>query len=148
MAAQQKCRKTNPKNNFLLEEASVSGIKLGLLPRKAAWTVFAFCMLSPCAQSFNHGSQGPTSEGERVLHPGRLFGIYLASDNSVAFQFPELLGQHFLRGVRQQPAQFSVTLWASHQVVENDGFPLAADHIERGANWTIFETHGIRTGTK
>ena len=45
--------------------------------------------------------------GERVLYARRHLGIHFPVNNSVALQFPQVLGQHLLGQPRDEPLQFA-----------------------------------------
>ena len=99
--------------------------------------------LAPFAKLTHHGLQGLTVTRQLVFHARRVFWKNVADDNAIAFEFAELLRQHFLRGVRQQLAQFAVTPLPGHEVVKDDGLPFTANDINRGADGTIFKAHGL-----
>jgi hypothetical protein len=98
---------------------------------------------SPFAQFPHYRAQGAAKFGQRVFHFGRNFGINLARDDAIAFQFAKLLGQHFLRGIRQEPSEFAKPLFAVHHMIEDDRFPFSANHLQGGTNGAIFKGHKI-----
>jgi hypothetical protein len=90
---------------------------------------------APRIHAFQYGLQGLAVFGHGILHPRRYFGVDFAVDEAVRFQFPQLLGEHFLGNALNVPAEFveahGRTLAKQKQ---NQWFPFAADNFKGYVN--------------
>ena len=73
-----------------------------------------------------------------VINARRHLPKYLALNNSVSFQFPQLLGQHLLGDVRNVTLKLAKSASAkTPDVVEDYRFPLSPNDVHGGSHGTI-----------
>ena len=73
--------------------------------------------LSPLTEREKYWAKSAAVWGDRVDHFRWYLIVRLAVDNSISLQFPQGLGQHFLRGFGNAAAQFTETQRAILQVI-------------------------------
>lgn len=66
-----------------------------------------------------------------VFHFGRYLEIDFPMDESVLFQFSQLLRQHFLSQTRHESSQFAKTTEFFFKIPEDQNLPASADYVER-----------------
>jgi hypothetical protein len=79
------------------------------------WT--APVSLSPLTEREKYWAKSAALRGNRVDHFRWYLIVRLAVDNSISLQFPQGLGQHFLRGFGNAAAQFAETQWAILEII-------------------------------
>ena len=92
---------------------------------------------SPDGHRIQDRLQRLTGFSQRVINPRRHLGKDLATNNSISFQFAQLLRQHLLADVRDVTLQLAKP--ANPQaiyIIKDDRFPLPSDDIHRGSHWT------------
>jgi len=85
---------------------------------------------TPGVEGIQDGAQGLAQGGEGVFHFGGHLGVNLAVDEVIPFQFPELLGEHFLGDAGEGPMQFPEAAGAAKQFVQNQHFPAPPNPLE------------------
>src|SRR6266699_7000374 len=73
----------------------------------------------------------------------RNFPIYFPMYHAVALQFAQLLGQHALRGFRNQASKLSKTKCVVPKVIEDGNLVFSADNIQRGVDRGIVAGFGV-----
>ena len=65
--------------------------------------------------------------GERILYARWHLGVHLAVNNSVALQFPQVLGQHFLSQLGDESLELTEAAGSAFEMKQERRFPLPAD---------------------
>jgi hypothetical protein len=104
-------------------------------------------VLPPFAERLKNRSQSFTVICQRILDLWRHLLKNFTLHNIVTLEFTQLLGEHFLRDVRHELAQFAEAPRFQHQIAGDNRFPFAANDIEGGADCTCFRFHGFRKVT-
>ena len=84
----------------------------------------------------NNGFESFAQRSEGIFYLGRDLRIYFSMDNSILFQFPQLLGKHFLGNASQGPMQLAETLDAVEQFPQDQDFPASAKYSDGGFHRT------------
>src|SRR4029453_13693285 len=84
---------------------------------------------TPVAKHAHERAQSLTIFSQRIFHPKRHFVENLSSDDTVAFQLAQMLGQHLSRNSRNGPLQFEKTTNAAFtEMPKDERFPFSANH--------------------
>ena len=87
-------------------------------------------VVAPVAQLLDDGDESVAQFGQAVLGMAADGVDDALLDDAVLHQFLQLLGQHALTGLGHPALQFTRTLRAVQQFVDDIGFPLAAHHLD------------------
>ena len=69
----------------------------------------------------------------------RHFPAHVCADNeSVAFHFPEVLGQHLLRRLREESVQFAGPRWPFLKPTKNSNLPFSLNQRQRKSDRGLF----------
>ena len=90
-------------------------------------------VVAPVAQLLDDGDEGVAKFGQTVLGMAADGVDDALLDDAVLHQFLQLLGQHALTGLGHPALQFTRTLRAVQQFVDDIGLPLAAHHLDGDA---------------
>jgi hypothetical protein len=88
-----------------------------------SWAVprdICFVFRTPVAKLAHQRAQSLTIFSQRIFHPKRHFVENLSSDDTVAFQLAQMLGQHLSRNSRNGPLQFEKTTNAAFTEMPKD----------------------------
>jgi hypothetical protein len=84
----------------------------------------------PFAPGPDNWNRGLTQLGKGILNFWRHLIADFPTDDVIALQFAEVLGQHFAAGVRNESAQFAGTKGCLDEVVDDNWFPSTAHHFQ------------------
>jgi hypothetical protein len=97
---------------------------------------------APRGHEAKNGSKGLAMPSQGVFDAGRNLRVDLSNDDVIAFEFAELLSEHFLGGSGEQSLQFAEPPDLGLQVVENRRLPFASDDMSRERDGAMQGVHG------
>ena len=77
---------------------------------------------TPVPHGYENGHQTAAGFRQGVFHLGRDDGIHLPVNQTIGFQFPQLLGQHFWRRLGNGVLELAVAMSALQEMPEDDAF--------------------------
>ena len=94
---------------------------------------------SPIGHRIQDRLQGLTVPGQRVINSRRHLGEDLATNDSILFQFSQLLRQHLPAYVRDVTLQLAESADAQAiYIIKDDRFPFSSDDIHGGSHRAAF----------
>src|SRR5262249_23076402 len=96
-------------------------------------------LLAPRTHQLRDGRQRPPVGRQRVFHPRRHHRVDLAADDAVALQLPKLLRQHAFADVGDEAPQLPEPVDPGLEPEQDQGLPLAPDHVERGLHRAVVD---------